>query len=204
MDRTDVRPLSAASADRLDRLFRLYSGRVLALAVNRAKRPEDADDIAGETWLKVCRVISTLRNDDERAMPWLASAVRTVAIDFYRPKRASEEPRDWADAVASRPLPAAQAADTAADVEALDLLTLNQAAVFKLKAQGLSDRRIAVRLGRSETAVWKRKHAGARRLRISMADQPEKPPLPVRKPGATNPPKPRAVADSRASLALAG
>ncbi|MFJ5939389.1 RNA polymerase sigma factor [Streptomyces sp. NPDC093071] len=168
-NRIDASPLTADSAERLDRLFRLYSRPVLALAARWAKRPQDADDIAAETWLKVCRAISTLRADDERAMPWLASAVRTVAIDFYRPKRQSEQARDWTDAVASRPLPAAPAADTAADVEAFDLLTPHQAAVFKLKAQGLSDRRIAQRLGRSETAVWKRKHAGARRLRRSLA-----------------------------------
>lgn len=168
-NRTDAPKLSADSADRLDRLFRLYSGPVLILAARWAKRPADAEDIAAETWLKVCKAISNLRADDERAMAWLASAVRTVAIDFYRPKRQSEQARDWTDAVESRPLPAAPAADVAADVEALDLLTPHQATVFKLKAQGLSDRQIAQRLGRSETAVWKRKHAGARRLRASLA-----------------------------------
>lgn len=168
MDRIESGPLPAATAARIDGLYRLYSRPVLALAGRWAKRPQDADDIAAETWLKVCRAISTLRADDERAMPWLASAVRTVAIDFYRPKRQSEQARDWTDAVASRPLPAAPAADAAADIEALDLLTPHQAAVIKLKAQGLSDRRIAQRLGRSETAVWKRKRAAQRRLRDSL------------------------------------
>jgi RNA polymerase sigma factor (sigma-70 family) len=169
MDRIESGTLPAASAARIDRLYRLYSRPVLALAASRAKRPGDADDIAAETWLLVCRYLDGLRADDERAMSWIASVVRTAARNFYRPKRQSEQARDWTDVVASRPLPAAPAADTAADVEALDLLTPRQAAVFKLKAQGLSDRRIAERLGRSETAVWKRKQAGARRLRRSLA-----------------------------------
>nr|WP_011475431.1 sigma-70 family RNA polymerase sigma factor [Streptomyces sp. 44414]ABC67369.1 pRL2-6 [Streptomyces sp. 44414] len=167
-NRIDASPLSADSAERLDRLFRLYSRPVLALAARRAKRPEDADDIAAETWLKVCRVISTLRADDERAMPWLASAVRTVAIDFYRPKRQAEQASDWTDAVASRQLPAAPAADVDTDVFALADLTANQAVCLKLAAQGLSHGRIAARIGRSHGAVYSHIHRGARKVRRSL------------------------------------
>ncbi len=174
VDRIDARPassqagpLSAQSRERLDRLFRLYSSRVLAYAVTRAKRPEDAHDIAGETWVRATRNVHLLRADDDRAMPWLAGIVRCAAVDLYRPKRADEQPKDWTDAVAAVALPAEAPAD--AEPVALSVLTPHQAAVWKLKAQGLSDRRIALRLGRSETAVWKRKHAGARRLRASLA-----------------------------------
>lgn len=167
MDRNDLQPLSEASADRLDRLFRLYSRRVLAYATTRAKRPEDAHDIAGDAWVLACRYITGLRADDDHAMSWLASVVRTAARNHYRPKRVSEQPKDWSDALVLRKLPAAPSADV--DALVLADLTPKQAVVWKLKAQGLSDRRIALRLGRSETAVWKRKHAGARRLRRSLA-----------------------------------
>lgn len=196
-DRIDVQPLSAASAERLDRLFRLYSRQVLAYAVTRAKRPEDAHDIAGATWVKACRSITRLRADDAHAMPWLASAVRTVAIDFYRPKRASEQPQDWTDVLSSFALPTVPPADDS--LYALAELTAPQAVAVKLAAQGLSHGRIASRLGKTRQAVQQNINGGARRLRTSMADNP---PLPVRKPGATNPPKPRA-AHSRAPLALA-
>ncbi|NEC15078.1 sigma-70 family RNA polymerase sigma factor [Streptomyces sp. SID8014] len=165
MDRT---PISASSADRLDRLFRLYSRPVLALAARRAKRPADAEDIAAETWLLAARYLHGLQAEDERAMSWLASVARTAVRDFYKPRRQSELAEDWTDAMAARSLPASPAADAAADIEAFDLLTPHQAAVIKLKAQGLSDRRIAQRLGRSETAVWKRKRAAQRRLRDSL------------------------------------
>lgn len=56
-------------------------------------------------------------------------------------------------------------------------------------------------LGRLFATVAGRRagRTGARRPRAE-----DKPPLPVRKPGATKPPKPRAAAHSRASVALAG
>ncbi|WP_411073326.1 RNA polymerase sigma factor [Streptomyces sp. cmx-4-25] len=169
MDRIDVQPLSAASADRLDRLFRLYSSRVLAYAVTRAKRPEDAHDIAGETWAKACRTISNLRTDDDRAMPWLAGIVRHAAVDYYRPRRANELPRDWTDALVSRPLPATPPADESADVLALAELTAPEARVFKLAAQGLSQSAIGARLGRHKGTVSRQLYSGARRLRASLA-----------------------------------
>ncbi|MGP3636464.1 RNA polymerase sigma factor [Streptomyces sp. 24-1644] len=167
MDRNDVQPLTAASADRLDRLFRLYSSRVLAYAATRAKRPADADDIAGLAWVKAATTVNRLKGSDEAALPWLMCITFRAAATYYAPKRASEQPQDWTDAVASWDLPNAAPAD--ADALVFAVLTPRQAAVWKLKSQGMSDRRIALRLGRSETAIWKRKHAGARRLRSSLA-----------------------------------
>ncbi|MGW1675674.1 RNA polymerase sigma factor [Streptomyces sp. NPDC002324] len=204
MDRIDVQPLSAASGERLDRLFRLYSSRVLAYAVTQAKRTEDAHDIAGETWVRVVADIHRLRADDDHAFGWLRTIATRAAVDHYRPKRATEQPRDWTDAVASFPLPAVQAADVETDVFALADLSVSQCTAVKLAAQGLTHRAIASRMNRSAGAVYSHLHRGARKLRTVMADQAPKPPLPKREPGATNPPKPRAAAYSRASVALAG
>ncbi|WP_097922974.1 RNA polymerase sigma factor [Streptomyces sp. wa1063] len=167
MDRIDAQPLTAASADRLDRLFRLYNRRLVAFAVTRTRDHATAEDVVSETWLRAALSLHQLQADDDRAYGWLRSIAFRAAVDQYRPRRASEQPRDWTDALASFSLPAAPPAD--ADALAFAALTPRQAAVWKLKSQGLSDRRIALRLGRSETAIWKRKHAGARRLRSSMA-----------------------------------
>jgi RNA polymerase sigma-70 factor (ECF subfamily) len=161
--------LTSENSDRLDRLFRLYSKRVLAYAVTRAKRSEDAHDIAGDAWVLACRYIHGLRADDDHAMPWLASVVRTAARNHYRPRRASEQPRDWTDAVASRRLPASPAAESVTDVFALAELTAVQVVAVKLAAQGVSQRAIARRLGRKQQHVCTSIHAGARRLRSSMA-----------------------------------
>ncbi|MFF5914295.1 RNA polymerase sigma factor [Micrococcus luteus] len=168
-NRIDAPQLSAEAAERLDRLFRLYSSRVVAYAVTRAKRPEDAHDIAGETWAKACRTISGLRTDDDHAMPWLAGIVRHAAVDYYRPRRASEQPRDWTDAMASFSLPAAPPADESADVLALAELTVPEARVLKLAAQGLSQSAIGARLGRHKGTVSRQLYSGARRLRASLA-----------------------------------
>ena len=197
MDRIDVQPLTAASAERLDRLVRLYTSRVLAYAVTRAKRPADAADIAGDAWVLACRYISGLRADDDHAMAWLASVVRTAARNHYRPKRATEQPSDWTDAVASFRLPAVQAADVETDVFALAALSAPQAVAVKLAAQGLSHERIARRLGKTRQAVQQNIHGGARRLRASMADDHSKVKDPL-------PPRPRGPHPYRASVALVG
>lgn len=203
MDRIDVQPLSAASADRLDRLFRLYNQRLLGFAATRVRNRDvaTAEDIVSETWLRAAVSLPQLQADDDHAYGWLRAIAVRAAVDHYRPRRASEEPRDWTDAMASRPLPTAAPADV--DLYALAELTVPEARVVKLAAQGLSQSAIGARLGRHKGTVSRQLYSGARRLRTSMADQPKNPPLPVRKPGATNPPKPRA-AYSRASVALAG
>lgn len=187
-DRIDLQPLPPALAERLDRLFRLYSSQVLAYAATRAKRPEDADDIAGVAWMKACTTIHRLQGPDSEAAPWLMCITRRAAVDFYTPKRAAEQPRDWTDAVASRPIPASPAVDTVTDVFALADLSASQCTAIKLAAQGLTHRAIASRMGRSAGAVYSHLQRGARKLRVRMEE--DKPPLPVRKPGATNPPNP--------------
>ncbi|MFF3857468.1 RNA polymerase sigma factor [Micromonospora sp. NPDC002575] len=167
MDRIEVQPLTAASADRLDRLFRLYNARLLGFAATRTRDHAAAEDVVSETWLRAAVSLSQLRADDAHAYGWLRSIAFRAAVDQYRPRSASEKPEDFTDALSARALPAAPAAE--ADALVYEGLTDCQAAVWRLKAQGLSDRNIARRLGRSETAVWKRKHAGARRLRASLA-----------------------------------
>ncbi|EFL04314.1 conserved hypothetical protein [Streptomyces sp. SPB78] len=162
-DRTQLSPSEAA---RLDRLFRLHHRTVLALAATVCRRPADAEDVAGETWLRASRSIHQLRVEPEQAAPWLTTMVRRAAIDLYRLRRTSEELSDWSDPVTARIVPPAEAPE--GDVLALAELTPHQATVWRLLATGLSERHIARRLGRSQHAVWKRKHAGARRLRAAV------------------------------------
>ncbi|WP_372412845.1 sigma-70 family RNA polymerase sigma factor [Streptomyces luteireticuli] len=199
-----VEPLSAGSAERLDRLFRLYSGRVLACAGTRAKRPADAADIAGDAWVLACRYINGLRADDDHAMPWLMSVVRTAARNHYRLKRTTEQPRDWTDAVASRQLPAVPPADESADVLVLAELTVPEARVLKLAAQGLSQAAIGARLGRHKGTVSRQLYSAARKLR-AQDDRPVLPlrPTPHERDGREPVPAP-VCPHSRALAALAG
>ncbi|MCY0932354.1 RNA polymerase sigma factor [Streptomyces sp. H27-H1] len=160
--------LTAESADRLDRLFRLHNARLLGFAVTRTRDRATAEDVVSECWVRAALSINQLQADDERAYGWLRSITVRAAIDHYRRKSTTEVVTDLGDVLISvRLVPAAPPADV--DLYALAELTERQAVVVKLKAQGLSDRSIAVRLGRSENAIWKRKQAGARRLRLALA-----------------------------------
>ncbi len=170
MDRIDVQPLTAASAERLDRLFRLYNTRLLGFAATRVRNNDvaAAEDIVSETWLRAAISLGQLQADDGHAYGWLRAIAFRAAVDYYRPRRASEEPRDWTDAVASFPLPAAPAADDS-DVFALAELTAWQSVCLKLAAQGLSQGRIAARIGRVPGTVHHHIHRGARKIRRSLA-----------------------------------
>lgn len=159
--------LSTEASDRLDRLFRLYSGRVLTYAATRARRPQDAEDISGDTWVRAVRSIHQLRCDDTKALKWLYGMVRHSATDYYRPKKSTEQITDFGDAISVRLLPSVAPAD--ADLYALAELTASQARVVKLAAQGLSQGAIAARIGRSSGAVFSHLHRGARKLRAEMA-----------------------------------
>ncbi|MEV0344101.1 RNA polymerase sigma factor [Nocardia sp. NPDC050713] len=161
-------PLTGEACARLDALFRLHHARLVAFAATRTRDLATAEDVVSEAWLRAAASLHQLRADDERAYGWLRAIVVRAAVDHYRPRRADERPADFTDAATAQALPVSAPADESEGL-ALALLTAAQAVVIKLKAQGLSDLRIAHRIGRSETAVRKRKHAGARRLRLQMA-----------------------------------
>ncbi|MCY0947739.1 RNA polymerase sigma factor [Streptomyces antarcticus] len=156
--------LTAESADRLDRLFRLHNARLLGFAVTRTRDYATAEDVVSETWVRAALSIHQLQADNERAYGWLRSITVRAAIDHYRLRRSSEAPTDFGDVlIAVRLVPATPPADI--DLYALAELTAPQATAVKLAAQGLSHQRIADRLGKSRQAVQQNIHRGARRLR---------------------------------------
>ncbi|MEU2358850.1 sigma-70 family RNA polymerase sigma factor [Streptomyces misionensis] len=160
-------------AARLDRLFRLYSGKVTALARQLADRAVDADDIAANAWLVAARWIDTLQADDEQAMGWLVTITRHAVRDFYKPRRTQEVPRDWADAVSAFALPVAPAAEDVALADAapelpeylaalVDRLPESQRIVVRLRADGLTWPAIDSRLGTQTWGRWQRALASLR------------------------------------------
>ncbi|MEV6683291.1 RNA polymerase sigma factor [Streptomyces erythrochromogenes] len=162
-----VTRLTAESADRLDRLFRLHNSRLVAFAATRARDYATAEDVVSECWVRAALSLHQLQATDEQAYGWLRAIIVRAAIDHYRLRRSSEAPTDFGDVVAVRLVPATPPAD--ADLYALAELTAPQAVAVKLAAQGLSHDRIARRLGKTRQAVQQNIHRGANRLRLAVA-----------------------------------
>ncbi|MGP3691784.1 RNA polymerase sigma factor [Streptomyces sp. IBSNAI002] len=155
--------LTAESADRLDRLFRLHNARLVAFATTRTRDYATAEDVVSECWVRAALSLHQLQADDDRAYGWLRSITVRAAIDHYRRKSASERVTDFGDVVAVRLVPAAPPAD--ADLYTLAELTAPEARVLKLASQGLSQSAIGARMGRHKGTVSRQLYSGARRLR---------------------------------------
>lgn len=161
---TDVARLTEAQAAQLDALYREHSKYVLRLAAAQLHNdPAAVDDLAQMVWLSV---ITTLVRGVTIARPlaFLAVVVRREANHHRgRAHVRRERAADWSDAVTSRALPSAAPADD--DALAAGELSVPQATVLKLAAQGLNQAAIARRLGKSRQAVSQNLHNGARNLR---------------------------------------
>jgi RNA polymerase sigma factor (sigma-70 family) len=215
------------SYDRVDALFRRYNDRLVKLAAGLARDWHTGEDIAQETWALVVRDVHQLQADDDHAFAWIASIARRTAAGWYRLRRNSECPMDWSDPITAGILAASPAADVL-DVAATGLSPMLAAAVDCLpdlqrlallyRADGMSYDAIAARLGVSKRCIQDHHQHGVRVVAELLgaygagAEEETKPtPLPIRDPGASNPPLPgpRPPADrvafaGLADLALAG
>ncbi|MGW6708090.1 RNA polymerase sigma factor [Streptomyces sp. NPDC054956] len=187
MDRIDAHltspqaePLSKASADRLERLFRLYNRRLVALAVPLTNDPATAEDVVMAAWVKAAGSIHQLRAEDAEAFGWLAVLTRHAVSDFYKVSRNREIPRDWADAVTSFPLPAAPAAEDVALAEpeqelpeqlaaAVAALPAEDQDVVLLRAEGMPYAAVAGHVGRGDAFAYTHFHRAVGQLRLALA-----------------------------------
>lgn len=179
MDRIETQPLSAASAERLDTLFRLYSTRILAYARTQTRDADAAQDVAAETWTRAGQRLHLLKADDDNALGWLRVIAQYAAVDHYS---RYERPEDWTDAVVSRDLPAAASAedvaladqDAPADVDpelvaAFNALPERDRAVVQLRMEGLTWEAIGQSYGRTCGAAHQRYHRVIQTLRATLA-----------------------------------
>jgi RNA polymerase sigma factor (sigma-70 family) len=161
MTTTEVR-LTPAQADRLAELFREHNDFVVRFAAAQLHDDDRAQDVAQIVWLTL---IPQLASGAVIGNPrsYLASCVRHRIIDGKRRKSWSEVPADWTDTMTAYALPSTPPADD--DALAAGELSAPQATVLKLTAQGLSQRTIARRLGKTQQAVSQNLQRGARNLR---------------------------------------
>lgn len=80
-------------------LVRRYSRRVFAICYGKVGRPDDAEDLAQETFARAFSRIHTLQ-DGGQFYPWLAKIARNLCTDFLRRKRPTEVELDECHQVA--------------------------------------------------------------------------------------------------------
>lgn len=172
----DRRPAAAPAVDDLDRrltfdrLYELHARSVLAFALRRTASPEDAEDVAAETF------IVAWRRDDrvppvEAALPWLYGVARRVIANQ---RRASDRRRRLVERLAERPSSDERlivgSGGTRA-LAALERLGAEDRELLKLVAwEGLRNTEIAEVLGITTNAVAIRLHRARRRYERALAE----------------------------------
>lgn len=140
--------------------------RYLSVLVGR-----DAEDIASETWLQVCRDLHTFVGDADGFRGWVATIGRHRALDHLRSRsRRPGNPAPWEAllAVAGRDDTAVQAEESLSTAAALSLigeLPREQAEAVLLRAViGLDAKSAAAVLGKSPGAVRTSAYRGLKNL----------------------------------------
>lgn len=163
-----------------EELIRLTHASVYSLSLRIVGNPEDAAEVAQETYIKLLRVIKQFRGDSKFST-WLYRVTSNVAITFLRKKnrRRSEvsmEPEDW------DMLPAAASSDPVASAEqrslrerldgAIATLPQDYRAVVVMKdVYGLRFDEIAGQLRITEGTARVRLFRARRRLKNLLADE---------------------------------
>ena len=164
-----VRAAHAGHEEAFGELYQLVQPgllRYLSVLVGR-----DAEDIASETWLQVCRDLDTFIGDGDGFRGWVATIGRHRGLDHLRNR--SRRPIDPAPleallSVAGREDTAAQAEESMSTAAALRLigeLPQEQAEAVLLRAViGLDAKTAAVVLGKSPGAVRTSAYRGLKNL----------------------------------------
>jgi len=167
--RTNSRPASWALVERAqagDReafgdLYRQYRGTVYRYAQHRL--PSQAEDITSATFLRGLGSIGQVAWQGRDIGAWLVTIARNLIVDYYKSHRVRREfalgdSREMDEAVerwADDPHVEAERVELRRVlVDAIDLLTRDQAAVVQLRyLVGLTTRETAQRMGINEGAV---------------------------------------------------
>jgi RNA polymerase sigma-70 factor (ECF subfamily) len=150
-------------------LYDLYADRIYRYLLARTGDPHAAEDLTGELFVRMIEHIGRFSLNRERPAAsfsaWLYRIAANLVADHHRHRRryvdAEPEALDETD-----PLDLVQRSELAAQLAtAMQHLTEDQRLVLIGKfADGLSNRELAVTLGKSEGAVESMQHRALRRL----------------------------------------
>jgi RNA polymerase sigma-70 factor (ECF subfamily) len=130
----------------------------------------EADDVASETWLQVCRDLSTFRGDIEGFRGWCATVARHRAMDHLRRQRVRPQTTngDWLTAVADLADTWVSASDAISTDRALALISslprAQAEAVLLRVVMGLDVATAARVLGKRPGSVRTATYRGLRQL----------------------------------------
>lgn len=181
-----IRRAQAGEREAFCQLARLYERRIYALALHYCRRPEDAEDLSQEVWLKAFRAIGGFRQQSG-FYTWL----RQITINtFLNDRRAETMTRDevrtrirvdsLSEMLDETALPTGARHDEAENgfhkmilvervISALGELTPQQRLVFLLKhREGMTCREIAESVGMSVGSVKKSLFRSVHKLRAEM------------------------------------
>lgn len=174
---------------RFEALHRVHARALLALAVRRARGPEDAADIVADTFLVAWRRLDDVPAGDEARL-WLYGVARRVAANHRRGNRRRDHlGAKLAEAIS--PLLAVTdetaATDNVSAVRAaLGTLPAADREVLQLVAwEGLTAVQVGAVLGVPAATVRTRLHRARRRLRAAMPEADD---------GVALPPRPEHIA----------
>ncbi len=170
-DRLSATVLAAQAGEEeafIDLYHQLHPGllRYLSVLVGR-----DAEDIASDTWLQVCRDLHTFTGDGDGFRGWVATIGRHRALDYLRSRsRRPADPAAWETllAVAGHDDTAVQAEESLSTSAALRLiarLPQEQAEAVLLRTViGLDAKSAGAVLGKSAGAVRTSAYRGLKSL----------------------------------------
>lgn len=89
-----------------DRLYTLTSGRVYAVAIRIMKNTAEAEEVCQDAFVRIWQRAETFRPGEARALSWVTTIARNIAIDRLRRARLPSVPVEMAAEVADeKPTP---------------------------------------------------------------------------------------------------
>jgi RNA polymerase sigma-70 factor, ECF subfamily len=155
-------------------LYRRYLDQVYDFAAHRLDSREAAEDATQAIFLRAVTSLDHCRNEQLFA-GWLFAIARNVITDSYRSRRYTTQPLDTAPDVAD-PALALDLLVIHADSERelrearIHCLSASERELLDLRLQGLSDKEIAIALGRGHGAIRTAQYRLVLKLRECLGD----------------------------------
>jgi RNA polymerase sigma factor (sigma-70 family) len=170
---TETRELSRELAEiRFSRLYREQGQAILAYALRRVERDEDAADVVAETFLIAWRRLGEVPHD-AGARLWLYGVARLVIANLHRTERRRTRlghrlAETMRTELATQPAPRGQGAEVLRAMAGLG--EEDRELLLLVSWEGLTPRQAGTVLGISSIAARSRLHRARRRLRALLED----------------------------------